>query len=36
MGEGRLEPARMTAGAVPQPGGRIVYPAAGAPDGEAV
>jgi uncharacterized protein (DUF488 family) len=36
MGEGRLEPARMTAGAVPQTDGRIVYPAAGAPDGEAI
>jgi uncharacterized protein (DUF488 family) len=28
MGEGRLEPARLTAGAVIQPGGRIVYPPA--------
>jgi uncharacterized protein (DUF488 family) len=28
MGEGRLEPARLTAGAVVQPGGTIVYPAA--------
>jgi hypothetical protein len=28
MGEGRLEPARLTAGAVLQPGGTIAYPAA--------
>jgi len=28
LGEGRIEPARMTPGAVPQPDGTIVYPAA--------
>ena len=28
MGEGRLEPARLTVGAVIQPGGAIVYPSA--------
>jgi uncharacterized protein (DUF488 family) len=28
MGEGRLEPARLTSGAVIQPGGTVVYPAA--------
>jgi len=26
MGKGRLEPARLTAGAVVQPGGKIIYP----------
>ena len=32
MGEGRLEPARLTPGAVVQPGGAIFYPAAGGLD----
>lgn len=29
MGQGRLEPAQLTSGAVVQPGGTVVYPAAG-------
>jgi hypothetical protein len=29
--KGRLEPARLTPGAVVQPGGAVVYPAAQAP-----
>lgn len=33
MGEGRLEPARLTPGAVVQPDGTILYPAAQGPDG---
>ena len=33
MGQGRLEPARLTLGAVIQPGGSIVYPAAHRSDG---
>ncbi len=32
MGEGRLEPARLTAGAVVQPGGAVVYPGTGKPN----
>ncbi|WP_119274464.1 DUF488 domain-containing protein [Taklimakanibacter deserti] len=32
MGQGRLEPARLTPGAVTQPGGTIIYPAAHRPD----
>jgi hypothetical protein len=31
MGEGRLEPARLTPGAAVQPDGRILYPAAAPP-----
>lgn len=32
MGQGRLEPARLTAGAVVQPDSRVIYPAAAGPN----